>query len=108
MKKDSRIWIDWSNFDNGGKKLAHACDVIYRHLDGQPQNYKIGMTHCPHSRFYKKYPTRNDELRSYAQDFNFMVVIAVHTEAKAIGIMEAAAIREFKEVRQVPGFISSS
>ena len=99
IKSHPKFIVDWSNLDNGGKKLKHACDVIYRHLNYIPQTYKIGVTHCPHHRFYKKYC----ESCSYAQEFNFMVLIAVHTEPGGIGILEAAAIREFKEVRNVPG-----
>jgi hypothetical protein len=35
-----------------------------------------------------------------------MILIAVHTEPGAIGILEAAAIREFKNIRMVPGILS--
>ena len=103
---DPRFIVDWSNLDNGGKKLEHACDVIYRHLDYQPQTYKIGVTHCPHPRFYKKYSRGENAAISYAQEFRSMILIAVHTEPGAIGILEAAAIREFKNIRMVPGILS--
>ena len=103
---DPRFIVDWSNLDNGGKKLEHACDVIYRHLDYQPQTYKIGVTHCPHHRFYKKYSRGGNAAISYAQEFRSMLLIAVHTEPGAIGILEAAAIREFKNIRMVPGILS--
>ena len=52
--QDKRFRLDFSESSNAGIVLDHASQVIKRHL-GSKQRFKIGFTHKPHSRFYKRY-----------------------------------------------------
>ena len=103
VRNHHRFKLAWANVDNGGEKLRHSCETILAHLQFQSQLYKIGVTHVPHSRFFKRYEVSPGTHQSYSQQFNYMVLVAVHTQPDAIGLMEASAMREMKDIRKIPG-----
>ena len=56
---DPHFRLDFSTSINSGKIVEHAASTILRHIGAVTQRYKIGVTHLPYTRFYKKYKNKD-------------------------------------------------
>ena len=68
-------------------------------MEHKVQRFKIGYSHTPHTRFYRRY----DGGASYADEYNYMVLLAGLPTICLAGMLESCLIHEFKNVRKTAG-----
>jgi hypothetical protein len=75
---------------HAGSVLDHSIKVVAKHLEHQPQLFKVGVTCFPKLRYFnRKYGYR-------CKGFRHMVFLAAHSEAGFIEMLESALIRVYR------------
>jgi hypothetical protein len=86
---DPHFRLDFSTAINSGKIVEHAASTILRHIGAVTQRYKIGVTHLPYTRFYKRYKNKDfcflARLQHGRWGFKGWVILAIIMHGGSIG-----------------------